>query len=98
MLVAARETGAVVTLEEHSIVGGLGGAVAEILCEAAIDGVVFKRLGLPSAFCKTIGDQEYLLTANDLSEDAISTALLRVLDSKLSRGDILVVEAFRRQL
>ena len=30
---AARETGAIVTAEEHSIVGGLGGAVAELLAE-----------------------------------------------------------------
>ena len=30
----ARETGAIVTAEEHNIIGGLGGAVAEALCEA----------------------------------------------------------------
>lgn len=30
---AARETGAIVTAEEHSIVGGLGGAVSEVVCE-----------------------------------------------------------------
>lgn len=30
---AAKETGAIVTAEEHSIVGGLGGAVAEVVCE-----------------------------------------------------------------
>src|SRR6266480_7640900 len=34
ILTAARETGAVFTLEEHSVVGGLGGAVAELLAEA----------------------------------------------------------------
>jgi transketolase len=33
ILAAARETGAIVTAEEHSIIGGLGGAVAELLCE-----------------------------------------------------------------
>lgn len=31
----ARETGAVISAEEHSVIGGLGGAVAEALCEAA---------------------------------------------------------------
>ena len=30
---AARETGAIVTAEEHSVIGGLGGAVSELLCE-----------------------------------------------------------------
>ena len=30
---AAKETGAIVTAEEHNIIGGLGGAVAEVVCE-----------------------------------------------------------------
>ena len=33
VIFAAKETGAIVTAEEHSIVGGLGGAVAEVVCE-----------------------------------------------------------------
>lgn len=33
VLKAARETGAIVTAEEHSVIGGLGGAVSELLCE-----------------------------------------------------------------
>jgi transketolase len=33
ILHVARSTGAIVTVEEHSIYGGLGGAVAEIVCE-----------------------------------------------------------------
>ncbi|MBQ6874072.1 MAG: transketolase family protein [Clostridia bacterium] len=32
---AAKETGAIVTAEEHSIIGGLGGAVSEVICEKA---------------------------------------------------------------
>ena len=32
---AAKETGAIVTAEEHNIIGGLGSAVAEVLCEEA---------------------------------------------------------------
>jgi transketolase len=57
---AATETRRVVTLEEHSILGGLGGAVAEVLCEASIPNVRFLRLGLPSQFNKVVGEQEYL--------------------------------------
>jgi len=45
----ARETGNIVTVEEHSINGGLGGAVAENLLEAGFDGK-FKRIGLPDEF------------------------------------------------
>lgn len=33
VLKAAKETGAIVTAEEHSVIGGLGGAVSEVLCE-----------------------------------------------------------------
>ena len=33
ILKAARETGAIVTAEEHSVVGGLGSAVSEVVCE-----------------------------------------------------------------
>ena len=31
---AAKETGAIVTAEEHNIIGGLGGAVSEVICES----------------------------------------------------------------
>lgn len=58
VLAAARETSAIVTVEEHSILGGLGGAVAEVLAEA--DGhCAFKRFGLPSKFSSIVGSQEY---------------------------------------
>jgi transketolase len=48
---AAEETGAIVTAEEHSIVGGLGGAVAEILGER--HPVPLKRVGLADRFAET---------------------------------------------
>lgn len=46
---AANKTGNVVTVEDHSINGGLGGAVAEVLCEASYKGN-FKRVGMPDEF------------------------------------------------
>lgn len=45
ILQAARETGAILTAEEHNIHGGLGGAVAEVLAEAGIS-CRFRRHGL----------------------------------------------------
>jgi len=74
ILAAARETRAIVTLEEHSIIGGLGGAVAECLAEAG-SSVPFKRLGLPSAFSSNVGSQEYLRSQSNLSPDGILNAL-----------------------
>jgi transketolase len=48
IVVAARETGALVTAEEHSIIGGLGSAVAEAVAEHCP--VPVKRVGLPDCF------------------------------------------------
>jgi len=49
VLKAAKETGTIVTVEDHNIIGGLGGAVAETLMESGVP-VKFKRLGIPDIF------------------------------------------------
>ena len=79
VLRAAHETRLIITLEEHSIIGGLGGAVAELLCESDIPDVRFRRLGLPSSFEKTVGDQEYLRKLHGLDVESISTRILAIL-------------------
>ncbi len=48
---AALETGALVTAEEHSTIGGLGGAVAEVIAESCP--VPLARVGLPDTFAET---------------------------------------------
>ena len=48
---AARETGAILTCEEHTIFGGLGSAVAEVVVET--HPVPMKRLGVPGVFAHT---------------------------------------------
>jgi transketolase len=68
---AARETGAIVTLEEHSVIGGLGGAVAEVLAESETARVPFKRIGLASAFATHVGSQEYLRARHAISTEEI---------------------------
>ena len=45
---AAKATGKIVTVEEHSIIGGLGGAVCEALCESCP--VPVKRIGMNDTF------------------------------------------------
>lgn len=45
ILQAAEETGRIVTVEDHNIIGGLGSAVAEVIAESG-RGVIFKRMGL----------------------------------------------------
>ena len=48
IVAAAKETGKVVTVEEHSVIGGLGSAVCDVLCEKAPTPV--KKIGMQDAF------------------------------------------------
>lgn len=75
VLTAARDIGAIATLEEHSIVGGLGSAVAELLAETPGVRATFKRIGLPSRFCSEVGDQDYLRARMGLSDQEILNTL-----------------------
>lgn len=65
------------TIEEHSIVGGLGGAVAEFLSESDNKNYVFKRLGIPKEFCIIIGDHDYLRNYYSLSPAKIAQTILK---------------------
>ena len=47
------------TIEEHSIIGGLGSAVSEVLAELDCE-VPFKRIGLPDEYSHIVGSQQYL--------------------------------------
>jgi len=69
VLKAARETGAIVTAEEHNIIGGLGGAVAEAVCEACPVPVL--RVGVQDVFGKS-GPALELLPLFGLSAEAIA--------------------------
>jgi len=80
ILASARKTRVVATLEEHSILGGLGGAVAEVLAESGLRGVTFRRIGLPSAYSTAIGDQDYLRRIHGLDEPGVLAALRGLLD------------------
>lgn len=67
---AAKETGAIVTVEEHSVIGGLGSAVSEVLCETVPVPVVkvgvndrFGQSGKPNELL-----EEYGLTAGHVVE------------------------------
>lgn len=77
---AARETRAIVTLEEHSRLGGLGGAVAEVLTECFDHSVRFKRIGLDPAFASTAGSPEYLRKQFGLATESILAQILSLLD------------------
>ncbi len=71
VLAAARNTLAIFTVEEHSIIGGLGGAVAEVIAESGVYPKLFKRIGLDGTFSSIVGDQSYLLQQYGLSPERI---------------------------
>jgi transketolase len=74
---AARETGAVVTIEEHSVSGGLGSAVAEVLAEHGA-AVRFRRWGAPDQPHHVVGSQGYMRRlCGDLDELVRSLAWRR---------------------
>ena len=73
---AAEETGAVVTVEEHSIIGGLGGAVAESLSSSFPAPI--EAVGLRDTFARTGFDPESLLDDCGLAVSDIVEAVVRV--------------------
>ncbi len=71
---AARETGRIVTLEEHSVIGGLGSAVAEVVCETCP--VPVTRVGMPDCYGQS-GPAAELLTHYGLDTAGVVAATLR---------------------
>lgn len=76
VVAAARETRGIVTAEEASAYGGLGGAVAEIVSDE--HPVRVKRLGVPGVFAPT-GSAEFLLEHFGLTAKGIENAALELL-------------------
>lgn len=76
---AARETGAIVTAEEHTTHGGLGSAVAEVVVENAP--VKMRILGVPGVFAPT-GEALWLLEHFGLTANGIYKAAKQLLAGK----------------
>jgi transketolase len=75
----AHETGAIVTAEEHSVIGGLGGAVAE--CVSQNTPVPVERIGVNDTFTES-GPYAELLDKYGMSVEAIVAALQRAVARK----------------
>jgi len=86
----ARETGVLVSAEEHSIVGGLGGAIAECLSESCP--VPLERVGVNDAFAEC-GPYLELLEKYGLGVDAIVAAAERALARKAQESSKLICVA-----
>jgi transketolase len=70
----------VVTVEEHTVIGGLGSAVLDSLIEDMGSGMpAVRRLGIPDTFAKSYGTQDDLLETYGLLPAQISTTITEAL-------------------
>ena len=77
---AARECARVVTLEEHVLNGGLGGAVAEACMENGVRVSSFRRLGIDDRYPSIVGDQAYMRAHFGLDRESVAAVLREVLE------------------
>lgn len=77
---SAQKTGAIITVENHSIIGGLGSAVAETLMEAGI-GLPFTRVGIQDQFCEG-GTTAYLMNKFGIDCKGTLKATRNIFDRK----------------
>ena len=84
VVAAAESTGAIVTAEDHSVVGGLGGAVAEVLAEEGAPAVL-RRVGLHDRFASSARDYRALMSHFGLDAAAIVNRVCEVVRIKESR-------------
>lgn len=80
ILKSAKETGAVVTVENANVINGLGSAVAEVLSEHRAN-VPFKRVGIMDRFGE-VGTRDYLIEAMGLTPEDITSAIEQVIAQK----------------
>ena len=78
ILKAAEETDAIVTAEEHSVIGGLGGAVSEVLSRARP--TPLELVGVGDVFARTGPDPDTLMDAYGLAVADVVDAAKRVID------------------
>lgn len=83
VVAAATETGGILTAEEHSIFGGLGSAVAEVVVTEAP--VPMKILGVPGIFAPT-GSAEFLLDEFGMAPAKIADAAQALINRKAARA------------
>lgn len=70
----AQECRYIVTVEEHNVIGGLGGAVAEVMAECS-NKAKLRRIGIDDEYCGIVGSQKYLRTVYKIDSKHIIAAV-----------------------
>lgn len=73
---AAKNFELIVTVEEHNIIGGFAGAVAEVLAEMRERQARLLRVGLNDMYCVKVGDQKYLRGQYGMDHRSIAERIL----------------------
>jgi transketolase len=88
---ASHETGGIVTVEENTVNGGLGGAVAEVCLEQGIPPRVFRMIGLRAGFSSIVGSQQYLRERYEMDAASIVRTVVSALSERRSVTGFSVV-------
>jgi transketolase len=84
----ARRVDTIVVVEEHSIVGGLGGALAEIVAEAGFDPAKrFKRIGIPDIFPHGYGSQASMMARCQITAERTAAVVHELLAPRPARAN-----------
>lgn len=75
----ARAFDLIVTCEEHNIIGGFGGAVAEVMAEMKDKKAILLRIGLNDEYSVRVGDQKYLRQQYGIDSRGIIKKILQIL-------------------
>jgi transketolase len=80
---------AIVVVEEHSVVGGLGGALAEIVAEAGFDPAKrFRRIGLPDVFPEGYGSQASMMARYNITSEGTIAVVHDLLAARTTRTEV----------
>lgn len=77
---SAIKTALVATIEEHTIHGGLGSAISEVIMDNGLQIQGFVRIGLEAGFSSIVGSQKYLRKRYNLSSEIIANKLISFID------------------
>lgn len=79
---AIETSGIVLTLEENTIIGGFGSAIADVCLRNKLKPKIFKSFGINDNFPEYVGDQNYLRQHFKLDSDNLSNQIEHILSKK----------------
>ena len=85
-LASVTETRRIITAEDHTVIGGLGSAVAEVVIEAG-KACAFRKLGLQDKFSK-IGLHEDLMAEHEIDAEGIVKNVLEVINQEFEKEGV----------